>query len=194
MAHPRIIRTVQKVRNSFYWKGVAGDVREFVEACPTCQLEKSNHTLTRGQLQSSVIPEAKWQEVSFDFITDLPRAQNGDTCILTVIDKATRMVHLILCRDMVDTINIAELFWTHVGKLHGIPRCIYSNRGPQFCHRFWRALWDSFGISLKFSSAYHPQTHGMVERVNSIVEQTLQYIIHLLNVEENWIQILQPLK
>ena len=169
MAHPGISRTVSKVRNSFYWKGIASDVREFVEACPTCQLEKSDHTLTRGQLQSSVIPEAKWQEVSLDFITDLPRAQNGDTCILTVIDKATRMVHLIPCRETVDAAKTAELFWTHVGKLHGIPRCIYSDRGPQFCNRFWRALWDSFGTSLKFSSAYHPHTQGMVERMNSVV-------------------------
>ena len=73
------------------------------------------------------------------------------------------MVHLIPCREIVDAVKIAELYWIHVGKLHGIPRCIYSDRGPQFCNRFWRALWDSFGTSLKFSSAYHPQSQGMVE-------------------------------
>ena len=135
---------------------MASDIREFVEAYPVCQLEKTDHTLTKGQLQSSRIPEAKWQEISLDFITDLPRTQSGDTYILTVIDKATRMVHLIPCRETIDAIKTTELYWTHVGKLHGIPRCIYSNRGPQFCNRFWRALWDSFGTSLKFSSAYHP--------------------------------------
>ena len=59
MDHLEISRTVQKVRNSFYWKGIASDVREFVEACPTYQLEKPDHTLAKGQLQSSVIPEAK---------------------------------------------------------------------------------------------------------------------------------------
>ena len=95
MAHPGISRTVSKARDSFYWKGMAGDIRSFVEACPVCQLEKTDHTLSKGQLQSSKIPEVKWQEVSLDFITDLPRTQNGDTCILAVIDKATRMVHLI---------------------------------------------------------------------------------------------------
>ena len=39
MADPGISRTVSKVRNSFYWKGMASDIREFSEACPVCQLE-----------------------------------------------------------------------------------------------------------------------------------------------------------
>ena len=190
MAHPGVSRTINKVRNSFFWKGMAGDVRAFVEACPVCQLEKTDHTLSKGQLQSSKIPEVKWQEVSLDFITDLPRTQAGNTCILTVIDKATRMVHLIPCRETVDAAKTAELFWNHVGKLHGIPRCIYSDRGPQFCSRFWRALWDSFGTSVRYSSAYHPQTQGMVERMNSVVSQTLRCLIHSLENERDWQRIL----
>ena len=158
VAHPGINRTISRVRNSFYRKCKASNIRDFVEACPVFQLEKTDHTLAKGQLQSSKVLEAKWQEVSLDFITVLPRTQSGDTCILIVIDKGTRMVHLISCRETVDAAKTAELFWTHVGKLHGIPRCIYSDRGPQFCNRFWKALSDSFGTSLKFSSAYHPRS------------------------------------
>ena len=75
-AHPGVQRTLGKVRRYFYWKGMAGDVREFVESCPTCQLEKSDHTLQKGSLQSLTLPEVKWQEVSVDFITDLP-AEKG---------------------------------------------------------------------------------------------------------------------
>ena len=50
MAHPWISKTITKVRNSFYWKGMANDIREFVEAYPVCQLEKTDHTLAKGQL------------------------------------------------------------------------------------------------------------------------------------------------
>ena len=70
-AHLGLQRTIDKVRIYFWWKGMAGDVREFVEACPICQLEKTNHTMKKGSLQSLAIPEAKWQEVSVDFVTDL---------------------------------------------------------------------------------------------------------------------------
>ena len=58
-AHPGVQRTIDKVRRYFWWKGMAGDVREFVEACPICQLEKTDHTMKKGSLQSLVIPEAK---------------------------------------------------------------------------------------------------------------------------------------
>ena len=58
-AHPGVQRTIGKVRHYFWWKGMAGDIREFVEACPTCQLEKSDHTLQKGSLQSLTLPEVK---------------------------------------------------------------------------------------------------------------------------------------
>ena len=77
---------------------MAGDIREYVESCPTCQLEKVDHTMKKGNLQSLAIPEAKWQEVSVDFVTDLPVASEGEDSIMTVVDRATKMVHLIPCQ------------------------------------------------------------------------------------------------
>ena len=100
------------------------------------------------------------------------------------------MVHLIPYRKAIDVVKIAELYWTHVGKLHGMPRSIHSDRGPQFCNRFWTALWDSFGTRLKFSSAYHPQSQGMVKGMNSVVCQTLRCLINISENEKNWRQIL----
>ena len=70
--HPGIQRTLQKVKKHFFWKGMTGNVREYVESCPVCQVEKTDHTLGRGNLQSTSIPEKKWLEVSVDFVTDLP--------------------------------------------------------------------------------------------------------------------------
>ena len=70
--HPGVQRTLQKVRIHFYWKGMTGDIREYVESCSICQVEKADHTLARGKLQSTNIPDKKWSEVSLDFITDLP--------------------------------------------------------------------------------------------------------------------------
>ena len=71
-AHPEVQRTLSRIRRVFYWKGMTVDIREFVESCPICQIEKSDHTLIGGQLQNMNIPIEKWQEVSIDFVTDLP--------------------------------------------------------------------------------------------------------------------------
>ena len=55
--------------------------------------------MKKGNLQSLAIPEAKWQEVSVDFVTDLPAASEGEDSIMTVVDRATKMVHLIPCTE-----------------------------------------------------------------------------------------------
>ena len=150
-----------------------GDIREFVESCLTCQLEKSDHTLRKGSLQSLVLPEAKWQEVSVDFVTDLPVAVDGEDSIMTVVDRATKMVHLIPCKKTTTAGEATRLYCLHVVKLHGVPWAIHTDRGAQFVGRWWREIWALLGTKLKFGTAYHPQSQGQVERMNAIVSQTL---------------------
>ena len=158
-------------------------------SCPICQVEKADHTLARGKLQSTNIPEKKWSEVSLDFITDLPTTRNKKDSILTVVDKATRMVHLIPCKKSITAAETAKIFWDNIVKLHGIPAVLYSDRGTQFTSDFWKSLWDLTGTQLRFSTAYHPQTQGVVERMNSVVGQMLRCIIHE-NRDSSWDSLL----
>ena len=176
-AHPGVQKTIGKVRNYFWWKGMAGDIKEYVESCPTCQLEKSDHTQKKGSLQSLTIPEVKWQEVSIDFVTDLPAEGDAEDSIMTVVDRATKMVHLIPCKKTTTAGEAARLYWQHVVKLHGVPWAIHTNRGGQFVGRWWREIWALLGTKLKFGTAYHPQSQGQVERMNAIVSQTLHCLM-----------------
>ena len=88
---------------------------------------ESDHTLTCGQLQSTEIPEEKWQQVSMDFTTDLQKTPSGVDSIMTVIDKATRMTHVIPCTKETTVAQTTQLYWINVAKLHGLPRCIYTD-------------------------------------------------------------------
>ena len=108
-AHLGIQRAIGKVRKSFFWKGMSGNVREFVENCPVCQMEKSDHTLSKGKLQSTHIPETKWSEISIDFTTDLPMSSRNRDSVLVIVDKATRMVHLALCSKSVNATDTGKL-------------------------------------------------------------------------------------
>jgi transposase InsO family protein len=69
-------------------------------------------------------------------------------------------------------------------RLHGIPKTIISNRGPQFISHFWEQLHESLGTKLIRSSAYHPQTDGQTERVNQIVEDMLRACI--IHFDKRW--------
>ena len=126
---------------------------------------------------STQIPETKWSEISIDFVTDLPPSANGRDSILVTVDKATRMVHLAPCRKNITATGTAQLLWNTVIRYHGIPRGIYSDRGAQFTARSLQELWRLTGTKLGFSSAYHPQTQCVVERMNSVVSQTLRCLI-----------------
>jgi transposase InsO family protein len=68
----------------------------------------------------------------------------------------------------------AELYIDRILSLHGVPKTIVSDHGPQFVSKFWEELHKSLGTKLLHSSAYHPQTSGRTERVNQILEDMLR--------------------
>ena len=168
-----------------------GDVRQYVENFPVCQMEKSDHTLAKGKLQSTQILEEKWSEISIDFITDLPMSSGNKDTVLVTVDKATRMVHLAPCRKNITATALLDCCGVRLSNLHRIPRVIYSDRGAQFTANSWQELWRLMGTKLGYSTAYHPQTQGVVERMNSVVSQTLRCLIHEKQNVRNW-EILLP--
>jgi hypothetical protein len=165
---------------------MAEDVRSFVLECPVCQTEKGEHQRPRGSLQPLHIPDRKWNEVTIDFITKMPLTEKNNDAVLVVVDRATKMCHLIPCSESISAHGTAMLYWANVAKIHGIPQCINTDRDRRFESRFWRSLWQLMGTSLHMSTAYHPQTQGQVERVNSVFEQVLRCTVHQLGEPRDW--------
>ena len=81
-----------------------------------------------------------------------------------------------------------------MAKLHGIPRCISIDRGTQFTSRLWRELWEIMDTQLRFRIAYHPQTQGVVERMNAVIGQMLRCTIHKLNQVRDWDSLLPTIE
>ena len=87
-------KTMKNIQKTFYWPEHTLDIRDFVMGCPVCQQEKAVHRVPAGLLQPLKLPEQKWADVSMDYIMGLPKSEAGNDGILTVVDRATKMVHL----------------------------------------------------------------------------------------------------
>jgi len=105
------------------------------------------------------IPEKPWTYISADFITKLPLAQGYDS-ILVVVDWSTKMVHFIPTTEKTMAEGLARLFRDNVWKLHGLPKSIISDWGPQFAAGIMQELNRTLEIKSKMSIVFHPQIDG----------------------------------
>jgi hypothetical protein len=90
--HQGINKTYRQVRERFSWKGLKEDVIKNVKDCTTCQENKDEHMHPTGLLQPLPILEHKWESISMDFITGLPKTQGKDY-IFVVVDRLTKFAH-----------------------------------------------------------------------------------------------------
>ena len=134
--HPGFFKTYKQVQERFTWKGLKSDVLQYVRECPICQQNKQEHTYPAGLLQPLPIPDKKWECLSMDFITGLPKAQ-GRNCIYVVVDRLTKFAHFFPITSTYTAIQVAELFFQEVFRLHGLPRNIVSDRDSRFMTHFW---------------------------------------------------------
>ena len=106
------------------------------------------------------------------------------------VDRLTKSAHFIPVNMKYQARRYTELYISQVVRLHGVPRTIISNHGPQFIARFWEHLHQALGTKLIKSSAYHPQTSGQTKRVNQTLEDMLRAcIISSKGSWEKWLHL-----
>ena len=129
--HPGFHRTLQFLRQSFWWPSMYRDTRQFIAACSVCARGKASHQPPAGLLRPLPVPSRPWSHIALDFVTGLPPSE-GNTVILTVVDRFSKSVHYVPLPKLPTALETARLLVDHVFKLHGIPMDVVSDRGPQF--------------------------------------------------------------
>jgi transposase InsO family protein len=172
--HPGSTRMLELLRRTFWWPSMARDVERYVQRCVDCQRNKPQSGRTPGRLQPLPVPAAPWDSVSLDFVVALPKTEGGYDSVLVLVDRLTKMVHLVPTTTSCTAENTARLFFDNVVRLHGVPKNVVSDRGPQFGSKFWGALGTLLGIKVNLSTAYHPQTDGQTERMNRVLGDVLR--------------------
>ncbi len=155
---------------------MARDVRLFVLACSVCAVSKSSNRPPAGLLQPLSVPSRPWSHISLDFFSGLPPSQ-GNTVVLTVVDRFSKATHFIPLPKLPSARETASAVIDHVFRIHGLPRDVVSDRGPQFVSKFWREFCHLLGATVSLSSGFHPQSNGQTERANQDLERMLRCLV-----------------
>ncbi|QRV82130.1 Retrotransposable element Tf2 protein [Ceratobasidium sp. AG-Ba] len=185
--HPGQFRTLELVNRKYYWKSLKKSVNDYVSNCESCIRNKHSNQLPPGLLNPIELPSRPWDHINYDLITGLPESEGFDA-ILTVVDRMSQMVHFVPTTSRASATDVANLFVTYIWKLHGLPSKTISDRGPQFNSAFLKHLYKRLDIKPSLSTAFRPQTDGLAERLNQVVEIYLRH--YVAYKQDDWVGIL----
>ena len=170
-------KTLKAIKSRFYWRYADKEVSDYIRNCPSCQLQTNRPTKPAGLLQPLDVPPYAWHTVTTDYITGLPCTPKGNNAIAVFVDKLTKYMYAVPCKDTSDAVDWANMYVEHVVQHEGLSTVIISDRGLQFNSAFSRALALRLGIQWNMSTARHPQTDGQTERANRIIEDVLRHCV-----------------
>ena len=126
-AHPNYHKMFATLKQTFFWPRMKKDTLEFTRRCLIFQKTKSKRVKLPGKLHPHDVPQMKWECISMDFVTRIPKVIGGFDFIFVVVDKLTKVAHLIPVKTTSTAADIAHLFVKEIVRLHGIPAKIISD-------------------------------------------------------------------
>nr|GEZ61304.1 transposon Ty3-I Gag-Pol polyprotein [Tanacetum cinerariifolium] len=161
------------LKQLYWWPNMKVDIATYVSKCQTCLRVKAEHQKPSGLLVQLEIPQWKWDNITMDFVTKLPRTSSGYDTIWVIVDRLTKSAHFLPMREDDSMDKLTKLYLKEVVTRHGIPISIISDRDPRFASNFWRAFQKALGTRLDMSTTYHPQTDGQSKRTIQKLEDML---------------------
>ncbi|XP_013624301.1 PREDICTED: uncharacterized protein LOC106330374 [Brassica oleracea var. oleracea] len=117
MGHFRVKKTYKTAFDQFYWPSLMKDVERICSRCVICKKSKTK-TSNPGLYSALPIPSHPWVDISMDFVLGLPRTKTGRDSIFVVVDRFLKMAHFIPCHKTDDAVQVAELFFREIVRLH----------------------------------------------------------------------------
>ena len=119
-----------------------------------------------------------------DFVTGLLKSVKGHDAIWVIVDRLTKSSHFLPIKTTFSLDRLAQLYVMEIVRLHGVPVSIVSDRDPRFTSKFWNSLHKAMGTKLDFSTTFHPQIDGQLERTIQTLEDMLRACV--LDLKGSW--------
>nr|GEZ90316.1 reverse transcriptase domain-containing protein [Tanacetum cinerariifolium] len=145
----------------------SADIATYVSKCLTCAKVKAEHQRPSGLLVQPKIPEWKWENITMDIVTKLPKSSQGYNTIWVIVDRLTKCAIFTPIRETDPMDNLARIYLKEVVTMHGIPVLIISDRDPMFTSNFWRSLQNALVLERVGDVAYKLNLPEELSRVHN---------------------------
>ncbi|GKA09203.1 putative reverse transcriptase domain-containing protein [Tanacetum coccineum] len=168
----------------YWWPNMKVVIATYIIKCLTYAKVKAEHQKPSSLLVQPDAPEWKWEKITMDFITKLPRTKAGFDMIWVIVDRLTKSAHFLPMKETDSIEKLARLYLREAVTRYGIPVSIISDHDSHFTSRVWQSLHKALGTQLDLSTAYHPQTDGQSERTIQTLEDMLRACV--INFGNGW--------
>ncbi|GJQ92712.1 reverse transcriptase domain-containing protein, partial [Tanacetum coccineum] len=183
--HPGSDKMYQDLKKLYWWPNMKAIIAEYVGKCLTCSRVKAECQKPSGLLVQLKIPMWKWERITMDFITKLPKTSNGHDTIWVIVDRLTKSAYFIPTRETDSRETLTRVYIKEIVSRHGVPISIISDRDRHFTSRFWtiqtledmlRACIIDFGkgwerhlplVEFSYNNSYHA-IHETTEKIVQI--------------------------
>ncbi|GJS93865.1 putative reverse transcriptase domain-containing protein [Tanacetum coccineum] len=146
--HPGSDKMYQDLKKLYWWPNMKAIIAEYVGKCLTCSRVKAECQKPSGLLVQPKIPIWKWERITMDFVTKLPKTSNGHDIIWVIVDRLTKSAHFIPTRETDSMETLTRLYIKEIVSRHGVPISIISDHDSHFTSRFWQSLQSALGTQL----------------------------------------------
>ncbi|GJX67553.1 putative reverse transcriptase domain-containing protein [Tanacetum coccineum] len=161
--HPSSDKMYQDLKKLYWWPNMKAIITEYVGKCLTCSRVKAECQKPSGLLVQPKIPMWKWERITMDFITKLPKISNRHDTIWVSLTKST---YFIPTREIDSMETLTRLYIKEIVSRYGVPISIISDRDSHFTSRFWQSLQSAldFGkgwekhlplVEYSYNNSYH---------------------------------------
>jgi transposase InsO family protein len=172
LAHPGIRASRRMIASRYLWPNLAKDVAQWCRECQDCQRAKITKQ-PAAAVQPIAVPTVHFSHIHVDLVGPLPASTDGFTHIFTVIDRSTRWAEAFPLKATAAADCADALIEGWVSRF-GVPVFLTSDRGVQFSSALWAAVMSRLGIQHKMTTAFHPQSNGVIERFHRRLKDSLR--------------------
>ncbi|XP_041421806.1 uncharacterized protein LOC121394536 [Xenopus laevis] len=168
-------KTLNRILYRFFWPGIHQQVAEYCSSCPVCQKTAPVKPSDKAPLIPIPVVGKVFERVAMDIVGPLEKSSKGNQYILVVCDYATRYPEAIPLRNITAK-SVADALIKIFSSL-GIPREILTDQGTNFTSSLLKELYALLGVKALRTAPYHPQTDGLVERMNQTLKRMLKKFV-----------------